>query len=148
MEFLKNKAGSISLVRKNDWNDESLKKIIIKNAVGKQQSQVRMNESCSSISCGVGEVYGLPTNTDMNRILEVIKGSAKTEIEERELVDSLFKKVFRPLPVRFILFSDNDSSSRSVIHEVLSDICDYETKWAANPYSGNKIKVWTYIKRR
>ena len=148
MEFLKNKAGSITIDKVHQWNDDAPKGIIVKNTTGKRIDSILMNENGTSISCGVGQVYGLPTNSRMKSVIGIIKGSAKTELEAKELIASLFKKVLRPVPSRFILFSDNDVSSRSVIHEILSDICDYETKWARNPNSGNKIKVWTYIKRR
>lgn len=146
MVFLKNKGGRISLIN-NEWDSCAPKGIIIENAKGKEQTRIVLNENGSSISCGVTEVTNLPKNTAMNYVIGVIKETAKTELEQKEILALLFKKAFRRVPGKFILFSDNDSKTRSIIHETLSDICDYETKWATNPNSGNKIKIWTYLKR-
>jgi hypothetical protein len=97
----------------------------------------------SSISCGVYNMYSLPSNSQIDQILLKVK-PLKRAIFLKELYSEIFVLLKKKEKMCTILASNNNSSRSSYIIKTFNSICTHKTTWKTNPNSGNKIRTWIF----
>lgn len=106
-------------------------------------SSIIMSSNDTSISCGVYQIYSLPSDVDIDCVdkYTIKKYKYKFLEEAIKLSFDIFKYEYNSA---FILLSNNNSIRSSIINKVLNSICTTKTLYRTNYNTNNKIKVWIY----
>jgi hypothetical protein len=106
---------------------------ILKN--GSYRSLVNISIDSSEISCGVAQMYGLPSGEIFEDMLDIL-GSMKA-------VRAFMKRCINNVPNRaYLIASDNTDYPKC--NKLWDSLSPYKSRYKRNPNSGNKIKVWIF----
>ncbi len=93
------------------------------------------------LSCGQRMLVGFVNNT----YYEEIKKLFKEEYRETILFD-IYKMIIDflkdKMKFQFLIASDNNDDTRSILHNVFDKLARWQTPWEINPNSKNLIKIY------